>query len=364
MKKSKAVVVFLFSGLQGGGAQRVMLTLSRHLDRSRFAPELIIGLAGWELDGHWPDGIPVHRLGRKRFRQALPGIIARLWRSRPDIIVCSTGHANLALLAMRYILPGSPVIVIREPNTPSKSLAGSSAPGLFRWAYRVLYKRADAIICQSDWIANELRDDFGVAADRLYRLRNPVDIDPIRRAAGTLRRHPGDGVRFVAAGRLTHQKGFDRLLDYFTALPPQAYLTVVGNGPDEQKLRQMAKDLGIADRVEFLGFVQEPWSYYAGADAFLLPSRWEGMPNAALEALACGTPVIGTPESGGLGEVADLNTGQGITIAAPGVAFVDAMLAVKAEPPKALRNSLLPASFESGQAIAGFEGLLDAITRN
>jgi glycosyltransferase involved in cell wall biosynthesis len=363
VNKRKAKVVFLFSGLQGGGAQRVMLTLSRHLDRSRFAPELIIGLAGWELDGHWPDDIPVHSLGYKRFRQALPGIIARLWRIRPDVIICSTGHANLALLALRYILPGSPKIVIREPNTPSKSLAGSSAPGLFRWAYRVFYKRADAIICQSDWIANELRNDFAVAAERLHRLRNPVDIDAMRRAAGTVQRHPGDGVRFIAAGRLTHQKGFDRLLDHFAALPAQAHLTLVGNGPDEQKLRQSAEHLGIADRVQLLGFVQEPWPYYAGADAFLLPSRWEGMPNAALEALACGTPVIGTPESGGLGEVADLNAGKGVTLAAPGTAFVDAMLAVKADPPKALRPSLLPLSFESGQAVAGFEDLLDTVAR-
>ncbi len=74
-----------------------------------------------------------------------------------------------------------------------------------------------------------------------------------------------------------------------------AHLTILGDGPRNTKLHDMIISLGVEEKVNLAGFIKNPWAYYAGADTFLLSSRWEGMPNAALEALACGTPVIATP---------------------------------------------------------------------
>src|SRR5690606_340618 len=155
---------------------------------------------------------------------------------------------------------------------------------------------------------------------------------------------PGDGPRFVAAGRLTHQKGFDRLLDMMAATDSASRLTILGEGPELENLRAQAQRLGLGARVAFVGFEPSPWPRYAGADAFLLPSRWEGMPNAALEALACGTPVIATPESGGIGEIAALATPGAVTTAEAGTPFVELLRAV-APRPAAQHPSLLPAEF-------------------
>ena len=137
-----------------------------------------------------------------------------------------------------------------------------------------------------------MRLEVGISGMRSSVLRNPIDQGRLRRLALPLRRHPGNGRRFVAAGRLVNQKGFDRLLHIFADCDPLDHLTILGDGPDHAMLARLAIRLGISDRVAFEGFVTRPWPWFAGADAVLLTSRWEGMPNVALEGLACGTQVI------------------------------------------------------------------------
>ena len=98
----------------------------------------------------------------------------------------------------------------------------------------------------------------------------------------------------VAAGRLEFQKGHDVLLRAFAASAACAELDLVilGEGSLEATLKAQARALGVAERVRFQGFEPNPWAWFARARAFVLASRWEGFPNALLEAMACGAPVI------------------------------------------------------------------------
>jgi glycosyltransferase involved in cell wall biosynthesis len=103
--------------------------------------------------------------------------------------------------------------------------------------------------------------------------------------------------RILAVGRLTAQKGFDVLLRAFARLArehPRCLLTIAGEGPDLRALKAQAAGLGIADRVEFPGWIAEPGVLLERTAVFVMSSRYEGFPNALLEAMACGVPVVST----------------------------------------------------------------------
>ncbi len=330
----------------GGGAERVMLSHLARLDRALIAPRLIVLDGRGPLRELLPGDVPVHDLARPRLRRALPALLGALRATQPDVVLGTMVHVNLALLAVRPLLSGHPRLVLREANTPSRSLGATAHPRLMRALYRRFMPRADAVLCNSRLMVDEIAQQFGVASNRLVHLPNPVDADRLRAAALPIVREPGPGARFVASGRLVRQKGFDRLIDMAASLPSDARVTIFGEGPDGPVLKAQIDRLQLGARVNLAGFSASPWAAVAGADAFLLPSRWEGMPNAALEALALGAPVIATPEAGGIGELAGGAASGDVTLAEAGPSFVAAMTAVGTRSADDLRPSLLPAGYE------------------
>ena len=339
-------VVFVLPSFAGGGAERVILTLLGVLDRTRVAPLLIVLDARGPLAALRPSHVPLIDLARPRLRRAVPALVRALRRERPEVIVSTLGHVNIALLALRPLLRGRPRLILREANRPEVSIMAAPCPAAMRLAYRRLYPRADAVLCNAGTTAAGLRSATGVLAERLVLLPNPVDVARVRGHAASPLRDPGAGARFVASGRLTHQKGFDRLIEMMSALPSDAVLTILGAGPDESALCAQVAALGLRSRVRFAGFEPSPFAHYAGADAFLLPSRWEGQANAALEALALGTRVIATPEAGGIAEMAVAAPPGAVTIADAGEPFIAALRAVAPDPVPAPRPSLLPPGYE------------------
>jgi len=352
-------VAFVLPSFAGGGAERVVLTLIDALDRSRLRPSLFVLNAEGPLRGLVPPGTPVVDLATPRLRAALPALLRALRRARPDAVVSTLGYLNLAVLALRPLLRGRPRLIVREANPPSVSIAATRWPRATRFAYRRLYPRTAAVLCNAETTAAELRALLPRLIERILLLPNPIDVERLRVAAEPPIRAPGDGLRLVAAGRLTHQKGFDRLIDMMAALPASSRLTILGTGPDEATLRTRAESRAVADRVTFAGFAEQPWPFYAGADAFLLPSRWEGQSNAALEALAVGTPVIATPEAGGIATVAASAPAGAVTIAATGEDYVAVMKAFVPAPVASPRPSLLPAGYEPAAVAARLADIIE-----
>jgi glycosyltransferase involved in cell wall biosynthesis len=350
-------VTFVLPDFEAGGAQRVVVAVANALDRGRFAPSIM----ALEARGPWralvAGDVPVLDLGRARLRQGLLALRRALRAAAPEVIVSTIGYVNLGVLMVR---PAHSRAIVRESNTPSRGPAGRLAQAVQQLAYAALYRRADAVISPSDLIAQELARDYSVPSDLIHVIRNPVDETALRAAARPPRRRAGAGSRFVAVGRLSRQKGYDRLL---TALAPPAgdfHIAVFGDGDERATLEAQSRALGLADRVTFAGFDPNPAPWVAGADALLLPSRWEGLPNAALEALACGTPVIATPESGGIYEIARGTKPGAVTVAPMGPDFLAAMTRAPRNAESALRASLLPDEFRIASVVADYERVLSA----
>ena len=346
-------LAFVLPSFAGGGAERVLLQLASSIDNSVISPNLIM------LNSHGPNAymvppnVPVEILNKSRLRYAIPALVRNIRRQKFNAVISSLGYINLALLASRKALPSSTKIIIREANMPSLSLPNGPRPRLMLWLYKHYYSRADTVICTSKLMMNEMEEYIGVERNKLCLLSNPVDLKRVRKNIPTGSATKSDKLYFVAAGRLTRQKGFDRLLEMFSDLK------ILGDGPDRRLLELKIDKFGLGDRVFMPGFKENPWIDYSEADAFLMPSRWEGLPNAALEALACGTPVIATPESGALIEVAEKIPNGTITIASWGQPFISAISEIIGkEKNKELRASLLPEEYELSKVTEHFESIV------
>jgi glycosyltransferase involved in cell wall biosynthesis len=300
-------VLILVPHLGGGGAEKVAALVA-----GGFSPEKYeVHLGSMTQEALDPSSLPpwvrVHRLGAGRVRSGAIPVLRLVRRLHPDVVLSGAAHLNFLVLLLRPLFPRKTRVLVRQDTTVSSVLAFGSVPWYTSFLYRFLYRRADHIICQSHAMADDLLRELAVRKDRIAVLPNPVDLDAIR-VAGNQPGEPvagwlGPGPHLLAVGRLAREKGFDLLLEAMVTVRerfPRTDMIIAGAGPEEAALRAQCRALGLEGAVRLPGYVQRPYVFYAGASLFVLSSRYEGMPNALLEASAGGLPIVATPASGGV----------------------------------------------------------------
>ncbi len=340
-------VLFVLPSLEQGGAERVTINLANALQASGHRPRVLLSDRPGALATQLDAAIPVTAIARARVRAALPEIVRAIRSAPPDVVFATHTHLSLALCAARPALPSSLRLVIREPTHAPRMLDGRTT----RWrrlAQRLFYRQADLVIATSVPMRLDLDS---LTSTRVELLHNPVDADAIRAslsasAARTARRDGRPGRRLVSVGRLSTQKSLPDLIRAFAdASDPSDRLVLIGEGPLRAELVSLAASLGVADRVELPGFLAQPWPEIASADALVLASREEGMPNVVLESLAVGTPVIATDELEVLCDVRDAAP-PGAVLLVPRSGLSEALRAVVPRPVRAAADTvgdLLPA---------------------
>lgn len=296
-------ITYLITDSGIAGAEKIVAALIRGLDRSRFEPSLVtlkpLGETGRQLA---QAGIPVTSLGLPaRFGLGyvfrLPGAVRKLCRElqhrQTDILHGFLFQANfLGRIAAR--LTGVQVNIsslrVQEPDRPFLFfLDRLTAAWVTHWtAVGEAVKNFTCIHLGLDpsrvtVIPNgvEMGDASSLAP---ARVRQEFRIAPAAPLLGTI-------------GRLHPQKGVDVLLRALSALPrefPDLKTLIVGEGPARPELERLAAQLGVSQKVIFTGLRRDIPDILAALDLLVLPSRWEGMPNVVLEAMAAGTPVVAT----------------------------------------------------------------------
>ena len=298
------MIVFILPNFSGGGAERVIINMIDDLYQKKVNVGIVVFNNDGPLSSKVPKGVPIYDLKTNTLRRSVWSLVGKLRSLNPKMIFSTFGYINIVLLSLRLALPSKIKILIREANLPSISLPNNQYPFLIHIGYRLIYRTANKIFCTSQRMIDEFIHDFNLPRSKLHLLPNTVNDKIIRSSLDSMPSYSNNVVNFVAMGRLTHQKGFDRLLKWFSQLNnKQSVLRIIGSGPLESDLKHLTKKLNLSNRVVFCGYLDNPWEKIAASDVFLLPSRWEGMSNAALEALACGTPIIATSESGGVAEL-------------------------------------------------------------
>lgn len=300
------VLEVLASGAVGGGSTHLR-ELATGLDPVRIACQVSCSEDGPLAQDLESAGVPVTRLSMRRALN--PGAIrplAMLMRhQRIDLVHAHGTRAALCALPAARLL-GLPALYTVH-GWSCHARGGPGLEQLARQAERAATKLADEVICVS-------RHDLeaGLRWGLLQPSRSQVisnGIDPGRFAPMPLRRDamrrqlgiPAEAPALMVCGRLTHQKGQRIFLHAAASLlgrHPEATFVLVGDGPERAALEAVAQSLGLAEHVRFTGARADMPAVLAAADVFVLPSLWEGLPIALLEALACEVPAIATAVGG------------------------------------------------------------------
>ena len=266
-------VLLLIPHLGGGGAERVMALLARGLDAEKY--ELHLGLVTQAQTGGevLPSWVHVHALGAsKSARRGLPPARAGSpAQAGPDSVRNVSPELSGALAAPLSFRERTRVLV-RQNGTVSAALSSGLQPWYTRLLYRLLYRHADRVICQTRSMASDLAAKLRLPESRIAVLPNPVDVDEIRNFAGV---NPelkaGQGPHLLAVGRLSREKGFDLLLRAFASVRgkfPEATLSIAGTGPEEAALKAECHELGVEPRGELCWADRATVGTLQGCDAF------------------------------------------------------------------------------------------------
>ncbi|MBA2849523.1 glycosyltransferase family 4 protein [Thermosulfuriphilus ammonigenes] len=286
------------------GAERWILALIKYLDPQKV--ETIVGVIRDDPSLEAPLCREAARLGFKtvfveapgRFNlRAISGLRDLVRRQRIDILHTHGYKPDIVgLLALR----GLPCRQIATPHGWSKE--PDLKLKIYELLNRLTFLGVDKVAPLSEEIYQELARIPGLSS-RLRLIRNAVDVsevDSVKHEAPETRAAREEGAFILGyIGQLIHRKGIDILLKALSSLRGLNFrLFVVGSGPLRERLEEMARDLGLSDRVVFTGYRADRLQLLRGFDLFVLPSRLEGIPRCLMEAMAMGKPVIASDIDG------------------------------------------------------------------
>ena len=296
-------LALVITELDYGGAEQALVNLATGLSRERFSPVV------YSLQSRPKNDLLVRRLEEARipvhfldvhshwqFFSAVSSLAELFRQQQPQVVQSFLFHANVVA-----------TMAARKANV-SRVVTGIRVADPSAWRQRVerwLTPQMDKIVCVSQSVADFCRDKCRFPTEKLVVIPNGVDFSRFESAQPAELTKPGlpSGRRAILyVGRLERQKGLDWLLEevmprVFRELPEHDLL-LVGDGPQRQELQTLAEKQDLQSRVHFGGWRQDVPQILAAVDLLALPSRWEGMPNVVLEAMAAGKPVVATQAEG------------------------------------------------------------------
>jgi glycosyltransferase involved in cell wall biosynthesis len=292
-------IMLLIHGMRGGGSERQMSYLANELIQHH--PTILVTLSP-VVDGEYPVDPRVRRLALNRTSHRkgwMPGLLANRARivairkaavqTGASVVVsfCDTNNILACLACAR-----ASRVVACERSDPRKQRLTRSWEFLRDRAYPL----AHTIVSQSEGVTNYFRHRYPSSPPLRWRTIPsairipPLDLSTIQSDRGSVSRK-----RWLVLGRLSEEKRVDLALETWSNIAsefPDWVLSIAGDGSERSRLQQLARHLRIEDRLEWIGWAENAWAELSRSHAFSLTSLYEGFPQAMLEAMATGLPVV------------------------------------------------------------------------
>lgn len=298
VESSRKIALFVPS-LAGGGAERVVVTLANQLAARGHQVDLLVSQAVGPFRAEVAGNVRIIDFAARRVATSLPLLVTYMRNAKPNTVFSVMNYANIVVILATKLAGVKTRLVISERNSLSAimpSVKGRVLLGLMR----VLYPRADRVIAVSEAMKSELLSRLRLPRQLVIAIPNPVDISVLDSQVTSIPDHEWFHNRaspvILAAGRLVSQKGFATLIDAFAKLrmTRDARLIILGEGAEHQQLNNQINLLGLRGFVHLAGFKNNPFSWMAACDLFVLSSKHEGFPNVLVQAMACGARVVST----------------------------------------------------------------------
>lgn len=298
-------IAFIINSLEGGGAERVMCKLLSIME-SFFTQH--------QIDVHLIllDALPeahqcpayVNKITLKTDGNLLQGyrqLKPLLRQLSPSLSLSFLTRSNMLNVVLSHQL-GYQAVISERVNT-SSHFPGGLKDTISKAMVKATYPRAHRVMAVSEGVKADLINNFNVNKERVQTVYNPYDIAAIHKLADESVSDLPQNAYIIGTGRLVKNKNFSLLIDAYAKSDVPEDLVILGQGDQEDALKEQVAGLGLSERVHFLGFKTNPYPYIKQARYFVSTSNAEGFPNAIVEAMCLGKAVVATNCESGPAEI-------------------------------------------------------------
>ena len=296
----KIKILIAVPSLECGGLERNVSNLCNYINTDKFDVVLLVINNANPFYNISNAAIKIIDLQQKQIRNSIFLLQKIAKQEKPDIIISTANHLNLLFAIFRWMFGKKVKIIARESSIVSINTKRAKQHNLYNRLLKIFYKKLDLIVCQSQYMKEDLLKHYNVDEEKTFIIYNAVEVPSINLSA---EKNANDNAQFITVARLSEEKGIDRIIRALAHVKKQFTYTIIGEGAMRKSLEEMITHSALPSEIKMPGARNEPFSIVSNPDLFLMGSHYEGFPNVLLEANVLGIPVVAYDAPGGISEV-------------------------------------------------------------